>query len=116
MSNGLSFDDFVAVDNGVAVGPGAEGLGVDDILNILRSEVFADDDVDIEDEDEPNQPAASFDTVVSCLDTFEVLAHPPCLKKQSQSVLELQDFLADRQLSLLQQSSITSLFQSTDKH
>ena len=46
VSDGLSFD-YVALDGGVAIGPGAEGLEVDDILNILHPEVLADDDVDI---------------------------------------------------------------------
>ena len=47
------------------IGPVAEGLEVDDILNILHPEVLADDD----DEDEPNLPAVSFDTAAPCLDT-----------------------------------------------
>ena len=86
VSDGLSFYDFVAVDDGVAVGPGAGGLKVDDILNILHPEVFADDDVDIEDEDEPNQPAPSFDTAVSCLDNvMKFLRTLPYSVKQSVS-------------------------------
>ena len=120
VSDGLSFDDFVALDDGVAIGPGAEGLEVDDILNILYPEVLPDEEVNIEDEDEedkPNLPAPSFDTAATCLDTvMKFLRTLPCSEKQSQSVRELQDFLADRQLNRLQQSSITSFFQSDDKH
>ena len=79
--------------------------------------MLSDDDVDIEDEDEHNGPAPSFDTASSCLDiVMEFLRTLPCSEKQSQSVREFQDFLADRQLSLLQQSSITNFFQSADKH
>ena len=37
VSDGISFDDFVALDDGVAIGPGTDGLEVDDILNILQS-------------------------------------------------------------------------------
>ena len=37
VSDGLTFDDFVALNDGVAIGPGAEGIEVDDILNILQS-------------------------------------------------------------------------------
>ena len=36
MSDGLSFEEFVAVDDGVVIGPGARGLEIDDILNILH--------------------------------------------------------------------------------
>ena len=114
VSDGLTFDDFVALDDGVAIGPGAEGIEVDDILNILHPEVLADDDADIvddKDEDELNPPAPSFDTAVSCLDTaLKFLRTLPCSEKQCQSVRELQDFLADHQLGRLQQSSITRFF------
>ena len=114
MSDGLTFDDFVALDDGVSIGPGAEGIEVDDILNILHPEVLADDDADIvddKDEDELNTPAPSFDTAVSCLDTAsKFLRTLPCSEKECQSVRELQDFLADHQLGRLQQSSITRFF------
>ena len=36
MSDGLSFENFVALDDGVAIGPGANGLEIDDILNSLH--------------------------------------------------------------------------------
>ena len=110
VSDGLIFDDFVALDDGVAIGPGSEGIEVDDILNILHPEVLVDDDADIvddKDEDELNPPAPSFDTAVSGLDTaLKFLRALPCSEKQCQSVRELQDFLADHQLGRLQQSSI----------
>ena len=112
MSDGLTFYDFVALDDGVAIGPGAEGIEVDDILNILHPEVLADDKADVmDDEDELNLPVPSFDTSVSCLDTaLKFLRTIPCSEKQCQSVRELQDFLADHQLGRLQQSSITRFF------
>ncbi|KAI6647708.1 hypothetical protein LOD99_8549 [Oopsacas minuta] len=46
VSDGLSFEDFVALDNGVAIGLGASGRKIDDILNSPHSP--SDDDVDIE--------------------------------------------------------------------
>ena len=48
MSDGLSFEDFVALDDGVAIGPGANGLVID--LNSLHPP-SDDDDVDIENDD-----------------------------------------------------------------
>ena len=112
--DGLTFDDFVALDDGVAIGPGAEGIEVDDILNILHPEVLPDGEADVmddEDEDELNLPAPSFDTAVSYLDTaLKFLRTIPSSEKQCQSVRELQDFLADHQLGRLQQSSITRFF------
>ena len=89
-----------------------KGSEVDDILNILHP--ASDNDVDIENDDNEyplNIPAPSFDTAVSCLETvMKYVRTLPCSEKQSQSVSELQDFLAERQLSRLQQSSISSFF------
>ena len=47
VSDGLTFDDFVALDDGVAIGPGAEGIEVDDILNILHPEVLDEDGLNL---------------------------------------------------------------------
>ncbi|KAI6661981.1 Tigger transposable element derived 6-like protein [Oopsacas minuta] len=114
VSDGLSFEDFVALDDGVAIGPGANSLEIDDILNSLQPP--SDDDVDIENDDNEyplNIHVPSFDTVVSCLDTvMKFLRTLPCSEKQIQSVSELQNFLAESQLSRLQQASITSFFKS----
>ncbi|KAI6651873.1 Tigger transposable element-derived protein 4-like [Oopsacas minuta] len=114
VSDGLSFEDFVALDDGVAIGPGANGLEIDDILNSLHP--LSDDDVDIENDDNEyplNIHVPSFDTIVSCLDTvMKSLRTLPCSEKQIQSVSELQNFLAESQLSRLQQASITSFFKS----
>ena len=57
----------------------------------LYLDVIVDDDVDIEDdngEDEPNITASCLDTVMKLL---RILS---CSEKQSQSVRELQEFLA----------------------
>ncbi|KAI6654504.1 Tigger transposable element-derived protein 4-like [Oopsacas minuta] len=101
VSDGLSFEDFVALDDGAAIGPGANGLEIDDILNSLHPP--SDDDVDIENDynEYPlNIHVPSFDTVVSCLDTvMKFLRTLPCSEKQIQSVSELQNFLAESQLS-----------------
>ncbi|KAI6650731.1 hypothetical protein LOD99_7782 [Oopsacas minuta] len=54
VSDGLSFEDFVALDDGVAIGPGANGLKIDDILNSLHPP--SDDDVNIENDDNEYPP------------------------------------------------------------
>ncbi|KAI6661427.1 Tigger transposable element-derived protein 6-like [Oopsacas minuta] len=114
VSDGLSFEDFVVLDDGVAIGPGANGLEIDDILNSLHPP--SDNDVDIKNDDNEyplNIHVPSFDTVVSCLDTvMKFLRTLPCSEKQIQSVSELQNFLTESQLSRLQQASITSFFKS----
>ena len=103
VSDGLSFEEFVALDDGVAIGPGANRLEIDDILNSLHPP--SNDDVDIDNDDNKysfNIHAPSFDTAVSCLDTvMKFFRTLPCLEKQIQSVSELQNFLAESQLSLL---------------
>ena len=40
VSDGLSFEDFVALDDGVAIGPGVNGLEIDDIRQIGYSDLF----------------------------------------------------------------------------
>ena len=114
VSDGLSFEDFVALDDGVAIGPGANSLEIDAILYSLHPP--SDVNLDIENDDNEyslNIHAPSFDTAVSCLDTVMKFFHTlPCSKRQIQSVSELQNFLAESQLSQLQQASITSFFKS----
>ena len=88
VSDGLSFEDFVALDDGVAIGPGANGLEIDDFFNSLHP---PSDDENDDNEYSINIHAPSFDTAISCLDTvmkfFRILA---CSEKQIQSVSELQ--------------------------
>ena len=75
----------------MAIGPIADGM--------------TDDDVDIEEENKPSLPASSFLGTV-----MKLLRKLPCSEEQSQSFRELQDFLADHQLSRLHHSSITNFF------
>ena len=89
VSDGLSFEDFVALDDGeIAIGPGANGLEIDDFFNSLHP---PSDDENDDNEYSINIHAPSFDTAISCLDTvmkfFRILA---CSEKQIQSVSELQ--------------------------
>ena len=93
MSDGLSFEQFVALDDCVAIGPVAKDLEVVDILNNLRP--ANDNDVDIENEDDYplNTPVPSFHTAISYLETvMNFIRTLPCSEKQSQSVSEPQDF------------------------
>ena len=87
VSDGLSFEDFVALDDV------ANGLEIDDILNSLHA--LSDDEND-DNEYSLNIHAPSFDTAISCLDTvMKFFRTLPCSEKQIQSVGELQNFLAE---------------------
>ena len=113
MGLALTFDDFVALDNGVAIGPCAEGIEVDDILDIPHPEVLEDDDAYIVDHkhvDELNPPVPSLDTCLLLDTALKFSRTLSCSEKQYQSVRELKDLLAEHQLDRLQQYSITSFF------